>query len=157
MSTLLVDELYPGIQFDQKVTIFRDLNVRHIRPWIYVQGTLVDGDFQLEILDGATVLATSTINYADINAGKTETYAHGYIRFDFDSLALHVPENETSKEYTFRFTMQNHTEDTSNFLGICRIWDIKFYDIYGDDVVNNEPPNDSVEPAGLEIYEVRKI
>lgn len=157
MSTLLIDELYPGVNFDQAFKIFRETNVIHVRPWIYLEGTLADGDFQLEVLDGATVLATSTINYVDINASKTETYAHGYIRFDFDSLALHIPEGQSEKEFTLRFSMQNHTKDASNFLAISRIWDIKFYDIYGTGVTNNEPPNDSVEPAGVEIYEQKFI
>jgi hypothetical protein len=157
MSTLLVDELFPGAEFNQDFKIFRELNVGSVRPWVYLEGTLADGDFTLEVLDGATLLATSTITHTQINAAKTETYAHGYMRFDFDSLALHIPEGETEKEFTLRFSMQNHTKDISNYLAIARIWDLKFYDIYGTDVTNNEPPNDSVEPAGIEIYEQKFI
>lgn len=157
MSTLLIDELFPGITFDQNFKILRDTNVACVRPWVYLEGTLVDGDFQLEVLDGATVLATSTINYTTINTAKTETYAHGYMRFDFDSLALHIPEGASEKEFTFRFTMQNHTKDLNNYLAISRIWDIRFYSIYGSGVVAGEPPNDSVEPAGIEIYEQKFI
>lgn len=154
MSTLIVDELFPGVNFDQKVKIARNINVKHIRPWVYLRGTLPDGDFTLEVIQGATTLATSTINYTDINAAKTLTYAHGFIRFDFDSLALQVAEGNTEEEYTFRFYMNNHTEDQNNFLALVRNWDIKIYPAYGD-AVDGEGVNDMVEPAGLEIYEVR--
>jgi len=132
MSTLIIDEMYPGVEFAQTVKIFRDTNLAHVRPWIYLEGTLADGDFQLEVLQGANVLATSTINYVDINDAKTETYAHGFIRFDFDSLSLLVSEGNTDEEYIFRFSMINHTKDTSNYLAIARNWDIKIYPTYGD-------------------------
>ena len=156
MSTLVVDELNPGVQFDQKVKIARDINVSHIRPWVYIQSPLVDGDFKLTVLQGATELATSIINYVDINAAMTEAYFHGYLRFDFDSLFLGVAQGNTEEEYTFRFEMINSNFNSTFFLAVCRIWDIRFYDIYGTGVVAGEPPNDMVEPAGLEIYEYKK-
>lgn len=149
MSTLVLDEMYPGIEFTQKIKINRNINVVHIRPWIYLQGTLVDGDFQIEVLQDATVLETKQINYMDINDVKTDTYAHGFIRFDFSSLALQILEGNVEQEYTFRFTMQNHTKDTENFLGVVRNWDVAIYPVYGEGV------SDMIQPAGLEIYEVR--
>ena len=157
MSTLLVDELWDGVQFDQKVKITHDLQLAHIRPWIYKHGTLVDGQFRCSVYQGAILLTTAEIDYADINAAFTEDYAHGNIRFDFDSMALHVADGSTESEYTFRFEMVNHTTDSNNFIGICRQWDLKVYDIYGSGVVDNEPPNDAVEPAGLELYEYKRI
>jgi len=157
MSTLLVDELYSGINFDQPVTITRDINVAHVRPWIYKQGTLVDGEFTLEVYDGATLLASSSIDYTDINSNITSTYFHGFIRFDFDPLVLRIPEGSADKEYLFRFYMNNHTTDTGNFIGISRRWEAKVYDTYGTGVIDNEAPNDTVEPAGLEIYNYKNI
>ena len=157
MSTLLIDELYDGINFDQPITIERDLNIIHVRPWIMKWGTLVDGDFTCEVYDGATLLATSTISYTDINAEFTDDYAHGFIRFDFDSLSLRIPEGSIDKEYTFRFYMDNHTTDASNFISIVRRWEAKVYDTYGTGVIDNEAPNDSVEPAGIELYNYKLI
>ena len=157
MSTLIVEELYSGIEFNQPVTIDKDINVAHIRPWIYKHGTLVDGDFQVDVLDGATIIASTGFSFTDINAAITNTYAHGFLRFDFSSLILRVPEGSASKEYTFRFSMQNHTTDLNNFLGISRRWEAKVYGTYGDGVVDNEAPNDMVEPAGLEIFEYKVI
>jgi len=156
MSTLLLDELYPGVTFSQKIKIFKDTNIKHIRPWVYIQGDLVDGDFQLEIKEGNTSLSIVSIGYAKINAFTKLQYSHGFIRFDFKSLVLRVPEGATEKEYTFEFSMINHTRDASNYLSIVRRWEDKTYVTYGD-VINGEGINDSIEPAGLEIYEYSKI
>lgn len=157
MSTLLVDEMYPGVQFEQLVKIDRNINIAHIRPWIYLHGTLADGDFKCEILQGTTVLASTTISSALINTTKTVSYSHGFLRFDFDALTLNVSEGNTQEEYKIRFSMINHTKDTNNFLGLVRNWDLKIYSTYGTGVTNNQAINDSVEPVGLEIYEYNYI
>lgn len=155
MSTLIVDELYDGVTFEQEFKIQRDTNLAHIRPWVYKHGTLQDGDFQCQVLEGATVLATATINYATINAEFTDNYAHGFIRFDFDSLALHVPEGSAEGTYKLQFSMQSHTTDTNNFLGIVRRWEDKTYETYGTGVSGGEAQNDMIEPAGLELFEYK--
>ena len=157
MSTLLVDELYPGVTFAQPFKINKDTSLAHIRPWVYVHGTLQDGDFQCVVKDGATTLVTKTINYVDINAAMNNTYNHGFIRFDFDPLVLRLPQGSTEKEYTIEYSMINHIKDTGNFLGIVRRWEAKTYDTYGLGVINNEAPNDSVEPSGLELFEYKEI
>lgn len=151
MSTLLVDELYPGVVADQKFKIKRDISVAHIRPWIYKQGTIVDGELQLTILQGDTTLLVTELTTDQLNTIPTD-YAHGFVRFDFDSLILHVEDGELETEYTLRFEMVNHSLDEDNFIGLVRRWEAKTYDTYGDGVVDNEAPNDSVEPYGLEIY-----
>lgn len=150
MSTLIVDELYPGVVFSQKLIITKSLGIAYIRPWIYKQGTLVDGDFVCTVKDGATIIKTATINYTDINAAITGTYAHGFIRFDMDPLSITLPDETESKEYTIEFEMINHTQDPVNFIGINRSWENK---IYETTVV---APNDMVEPAGIEIYEIKE-
>ncbi len=156
MSTLVLDELFDGVTFEQEFKIERDINIAHIRPWIYVQGTIADGDLQLEVLEASTVLAVDTITAAEINAGKTESFAHGFIRFDFDVLCLRVPEGLTEGTYKIRLQMVNHTTDPSNFVGAVRNWDLKIYDTYGVSVTGNQALNDMVEPLGLEIYEYRR-
>ena len=155
MSTLLVDEMFPGVEINQEIRITKDISVAHIRPWIYKHGTLVDGDFELTILQGATELLTVSINFLDINAAFTQAFAHGSLRFDFDNLILHVEEGEIETDYTLRFRMINHTLDEANFLGLVRRWEAKTYPTYGDGVVGGEAPNDAVEPFGLEIFEYK--
>lgn len=155
MSTLIVNELYNGVAFNQNVKFKRNIMISHIRPWIYKHGTLQDGDLRVQVYDGATLLNSATVNYVDINAAFTETYAHGYLRLDFDTLQLNIPETSAEKEYIFRFEMINHITDTANFLGIVRQYEHKIYPTYGDGVVNNEAVNDFIEPCGLEIFEYK--
>lgn len=157
MSTLLVDELFNGIEFNQVVKIKEETNLVHVRPWIYKHGTLQTGELVLEIYDGATMLATSRLDYETINAAFTENYAHGFLRFDFDSLALNLLDSQTEKEFTFKFYMDNYTTDPANFIGIVRQYENKIYPTYGTGVVDNEAPNDFVEPMGLELFNFRSV
>lgn len=157
MSTLIVDELFDGVVFDQEFKIFRDIDVAVIRPWVYLHGTLADGELQIEILEGSTVLLTQTLTTAEINAAKTETYAHGFMRFCFDALSLRVPEGATEATYRFKLSMINYTDDSNNFLGIVRNWENRIRDLYGSGVIGNQAPNDFIEPAGFEIHEYRRM
>ncbi len=155
MSTLLVDEMYTGVVVNQPVKINKNISVAHIRPWIYKQGTLPTGQFKLTILQGATELKTSLIDFSDINEALPLQYFHGFIRFDFDNLILNVEENELETEYIFRFEVINYTNDSDNFIAMSRRFTAKTYSTYGDMVVDNEASNDAVEPFGLEIYEYK--
>ena len=155
MSTLIVDPLFNGVTFPQKIKVSRDVSVAHIRPWVYMNDTLVDGQMQCRILQGATELIVTTIDFSLINAAKTETFAHGYLRFDFDSLILHRAEGEEDTEYTFEFSMINHTTDQNNYIGIVREWDIASGIVYGDVDINGDPINDQISPSGYHIYEYR--
>lgn len=155
MSTLIVDPLFNGITFSQSVKVSRDVSVAHIRPWVYLNDALVDGDFQCRVLQGTTELAVVTIPYTDINTAKTETYAHGYIRFDFESLILHRAEGEEDTEYIFEFSMINHSTNPTNYLGVVREWDIASGIVYGDVDGNGDPVNDQISPAGYHIFEYR--
>lgn len=155
MSTLLIDELFTGVVFNQPVTIKKDISVAHIRPWIYKHGTLGAGQFKLTVLQGATELATSLIDFADINTNIPSTYAHGSIRFDFNNLVLNVEENATETDYIFKYEVINYTNNPNGFIGMIRRYEAKTYPTYGTGVVDNEAQNDFVEPSGLEIYEYK--
>jgi len=157
MSTLLVDELYSGKEFNQPVKIDRSINVVYIRPWIYKQGQLQSGELVVEVYDGATKLAESSLSYTEINEGIPANYAHGFIRMQFDSLILRVPEGQLEKEYLLKFYMNNHVTNFNNFIGIVRRWEAKTYPTYGPGVVDGEAVNDFIEPAGLEIFNYRII
>lgn len=153
--TLLVDELYPGIVFEQNFRIKDTIQMAHFRPWIYKHGTLVDGDLTLEVIYDGQILTTETIGFEKINEEIPGTYAHGQIRFDFDALQLNHDRKSEWTNYTIRLYMDNHTRDTDNFMGAVRRYELKFYDTYGAGVVSNEAPNDMIEPLGFEVYEWR--
>ena len=100
MSTLIQDILTPNLQINQTIRIERHINGAHIRPWIYVEGVLVDGDLKMTVLQGATELITKTINFAAINDATTDTFNHGFLRFDFDTLQLNVAEGPDASART---------------------------------------------------------
>ncbi len=152
MSTLILDELYDGIVADQEVSLKRDHNLSHVRPWIYKHGTCTT-TLTLSVLQDGTVLAQSIITPAEINAEITEDYFHGFLRFDFDALSLRVAEGNTEEPYTFRLEGSGGTD--TNFVGIVRNWDLKIYDTYGDDVTDNQAVNDMIEPFGYELFEYK--
>lgn len=152
MSTLVQDILENNESISQTFKIDRNLNIAHIRPWIYIHDDLLDGDLQLEVLQSAVVLATKTINFADINAAKTDTYAHGWLRFDFDSLQLNIAEGNSEEEYIVRLTMINHTDSLTNFIAWSRDWEDPKYPVFGSVDGGGEAVNDMVTPFGLEIY-----
>lgn len=153
--TLLVEELYPGLTFEQPFRIQKTFQMPYLRPWIYKQGTLVDGVLTLEIWKDGELLKTATIDYTEINEQIPGTYAHGQIRFDLDPMQVNHNRKEEWTEYSYRLYMNNHTRDTQNFIGAVRRYEKKFYDIYGTGVVNNEAPNDAIEPGGFEIFSWR--
>lgn len=145
-----MDELYPGVIFSQDLVIKRDVGIAYIRPWIYKQGTLVDGDFVCRVKDGATLVKEVSINYADINSNITAPYSHGFIRFDMSQLTLLLADYENEHTFTIEFEMTNSTLDTTNFIAINRSWENKIYN------TTVAAPNDMVEPAGIEIYEYKE-
>lgn len=155
MSTLLVDELYNGIIVEQPFKITEEVNLAHVRMWIYRHDDLLTGTLQMQILDGADVLATASWGYTDINAAFDETYAHGFLRFDFDALVLRLPEGGTEKEFLIKVQMVGHTTAPTNFIGLVRAYENKIYDTYGTGVVDNEAQNDFVEPFGFELFEYK--
>lgn len=152
MSTLIVEDLFTGIVFSQPIRVRRNVSISNIRPWIYINGTLTSGDLQCRVLQGANELAVSTINYVDINTVKTETYAHGFIRFDFESLILNKADQEPYTEYILEFSMINYIDDPSNYISIVRDWDGSAATLY-----NNSQTNDYIDPVGYEIFEYRSF
>lgn len=150
--TLNVDELHDGIVFPQNFRIRRSMNVSHIRPWIIKWQNPV-GELVVQVLQDDELLAESVRTATEIAAEIPGTFFHGFIRFDFESLQLnHDRENEWT-EYEIRVFTRNSGFDNQNFFGTIRQYELKIYDTYGNGVIDNEAPNDMVEPLGFEIYE----
>jgi hypothetical protein len=150
MSKLLVDELFNGVTFSQNIRLHNTVSIAFIRPWIYKQGTLQDGQFRLQVYDDTTLLKQVDIDYTAINAEITLQYAHGYLRFDTEPLVLGVDKDEEYHDFILKFSMVNHTTNAGNYIAICREWDVHKYPIFG--VL---PINDGTEPAGYELYGYR--
>lgn len=151
--TLVVDELYDGIVFEQPFRIQENISVAHIRPWIYKHQFPSTGSLTVEVFEGATLLKRVQLASSEINAQIPGTYAHGMIRFDTDPFQLNHNCNQEYTEFTMRIYMDGYTTDTQNFYGMIRRYELKFYETYGQDVIDGEAPNDMVEPGGFELFE----
>ncbi len=155
MSTLVYQKMSNEEPIEQTIRILRPTSIKHIRAWLYIQGT-PDGDITLSIYSGATLLASSTIDTATLLTPISEQYAHGMFRFDFDQLKLHINEGSVNEEYKIVLELTDHTDDEDNHIGWVRNWENNVYTVYGDGVVNGISPNDMIEPFGLEIYDLRR-
>lgn len=151
MSTLIVDELFDGIEIVQDIRLKKSINLGFLRLWIYKEGTLQDGDFTVEIYDGATLLATTVIDYQTINNEFTQNYAHGFLRIDFDPLALSVKDTELNHIYTIKIRMDNHITNTTNYIALCKEWENQKYQIY-----NGPALNDMVKPFAHDVYSYQR-
>ena len=83
---LVVTEL--DTTLDQLITSNSPNYIRHIRPWVYIEGA-PGGDLELEIRNAAndTVLATSnSVSVATIKTAfsGSNNYTHGFYQFDID-------------------------------------------------------------------------
>ena len=152
--TLLIDELFNGITFEQPFRIQKSISVAHIRPWIYKHGFLQSGNLTCEVWQAGTMLKQVQIPYTTINSEIPGTYAHGQIRFDTDSFQLNHNTNNEWTEYIIKVYMSGYT-NAPQFIGAIRRYELKFYDTYGTGVINNEAPNDMVEPMGFELFEYK--
>lgn len=150
MSTLLIDELFEDVIFEQTIRITRSAQVGAIRLWVYKNGTLTSGNLTMQIYDGVTLLKQVEIPYTDLNAAVVLDYAHGYVRFDTDPLTLNVGETESYHEYVLKFSMTGYTNDANKYIAVCREWDGPKYVTFDGPIIN-----DSEDPAGLEIYAYR--
>lgn len=153
--TLVVDELYENVVFTQEFRINRSIQLAHFRPWIIKWGTPTGGDLVLQILQDSEVLKEVRLTADEINQQITSTYFHGQLRFDTEPLQLNHDCNSEYTMYEAKLFTDGIATDVNNFYGTIRRYELKFYDTYGTDVVNNEAPNDMVEPLGFELFEYR--
>ena len=153
--TLLIDELYDGVIFENNFRIKKSLQLVHLRPWIMKWGTPATGEMVLQILRNAEVLKEVRLTSAEINAAIPGTYAHGMLRFDTEPLQLNHDRKLEYTEYTIKLFMDGYTTDGSNYFAAIRRYELKIYDTYGDGVVSGESVNDMIEPLGFELYEYK--
>lgn len=151
--TLVVDELYNGIVFTQNFRINRTIQLAHFRPWFIKWGNPPAGEMVLQILQDDILLKEVRLTALEINTNITSTYFHGQLRFDTAPMQLNHDRKAEYTEYQVKIFMDGYTTDTQNFYGLVRRYEQKFYNTYGQDVIDNEAPNDMVEPLGLELFE----
>lgn len=126
--------------------------ITDVRAKMLKHGTISDGTLTLDILDGATVIGTSSITASEFESVGS-TYAHGYFRFTLDSATAINLGSEAYKEITYRFTMSGHTVDASNYVGLIRQFDDPFVSEHGTRPASVSPEDDGwYNSYGIEVY-----
>jgi hypothetical protein len=153
--TLLIDELWPGVVFEQPFRIQKSMSLYHVRPWVYKHGNPPAGEMVLQLMSGEYILREARIGAAAINSAAPLPFAHGPLRFDMNSLQLNHDRTQEFTEFKIRIFMDGYTADANNFYGVIRRYERPFYDIYG---VGFNPEEglikDTVAPLGFELYKV---
>jgi hypothetical protein len=152
--TLIIDELFQGVEVIQPFRITRSLQLVHIRPWVIKWGNPTGGNLVTELRQGDTLLKLINTPIDDIVAATTKTYGHGPLRIDTAPLQLNHDRRNENTEYIVKWYIDGATQDGSNFIGLIRRYEAQFYPTYGEDVVNGNAPNDMIQPFGLELFEL---
>ena len=153
MSHLAINQLSNNDQVDINVRFNESKTLYALRVKLYKHNVIPDGDFKITILDGATVLAESTLTYADF-AQVTGTFAYGYFKFD---LPYSVRVNVGSVGYqdiTFRMTVSNHTNSDNAFIALVKQHELKYITEFGTYPVEASTLEEQswYSPYGLELY-----
>lgn len=124
MSDLIIDDL--DTTLTQKLTTTELVLVAAIRPHIYLEGN-PPGSLRVDIYDSSdtTLLKSSeeiTIASIKSQAGITENYFHGYIRFLIDwGLAKDT-------EYSIRLEgVSGYSATATDYVAWCRDFDLRKY------------------------------
>ena len=154
--TLLIDELFTGVVFNQPFRINKSCQSAHVRPWVYKHGNPPAGEMVLQILDSEhNILREARLGASAINLAAPLPYAHGPLRFDFPSLQLNHDRRQEFTEYTIRIFMDGYTSDSSNFYGLVRRYEQGYYPLYGDGLdETGQPLKSTISPLGFELYKV---
>jgi len=165
VTTLVTKQIENDENYDQKIRVYKTMQLKNVRLHVYKQGTLTDGVLTLSILDGTTQIASKTVDYSLLNAITTNNYWHGFISFEFDD-AVFLSTNPTDvyNEYTLRFTMSDHTDDSDIYVDIYRDYerwvsnslsDFKYVPMYGTETTDGITAEHGDEyPLGIEIYKL---
>ncbi len=140
----------------QTQRILSSIIIQTIRVKMLKHGTIADGTLTLDVLDGATVIGTSSITAAQFEAVNA-TFAHGYFSFEFtEHIKINLNKNTANQELTYRFTMSGHTEDTDNYIALVRQFESPFVDEFGTRPSSTTPEEDGwFNPYGIEIYGIQ--
>lgn len=126
MSSLILEELIEPTPLVQSITSDIDQTITIVRPHLYLQNS-PPGAIKMEVYDSGdtTLLAESselTIASLKSQAGITQDYFHGYIRFD---LNVGLSEGET---VLFKLVpATGYTFSSTDFVGWCLDYDLRKY------------------------------
>ena len=139
MTTFYGEILSDSQTLDTSIRIDRSIKVKHVRAHLFRQGLLSDGQVEMSIYEGLNLVKTVDIDYADINSVDSNTYAHGWFRFDFEVPLNHNYEN-TYTEYTIKLKIKNMT---NKLIWLVSDLNVPLAELHNDN---------SIYARGLEVY-----
>ena len=138
MSSFVAYKLTNSESFTQSIRITRNSNIAHVRVRILKFDNQTSGQYVCKVIDSFNnVLKISeVIDYTTINSIQG-TYAHGMMRFDFDSnIRLNHISTQNFTEYKIKFEKVSGTDDLQ-YISVVKPLEDYMYEMYTDNI--NEP------------------
>lgn len=155
---LAITQLQDGDTITTTMQVLKSQNIRAIRLRLFKYAS-PDGIITLTVKDGSNTYGAKSLTLAEINADIGATYAHGYVLFDFGDNGISVNKKGTESyvELTLEINLASHTDDNSNYIGLCKNFDIDFVDTHG--AISNASDMTTAQlshfqPYGIEVYSV---
>ena len=151
MSTWVCDDF--DEDFEQTFFISRITSFNALRIKVLKIGTVnPEATFNFEIVDGVDVLFNQTITADFINTNLPDNGDRADLVFEIDSFVLNRSIDDTSREYTLRFSSENYVSaEASRFLVCRRQEDDQAVPIIGDRA--DTPGRRAIEmPVFFEIF-----
>lgn len=153
MSLLVVNQLKNNEAVDINLRINKSKTIHAVRIKMLKHGTIADGVFKLEVMDGASVLDESALDMTKVAA--LGTYAQGYFKYELPyPIRINVSASSNYTEITFRISVSGHTDSDSTYLGLIKQHEFKYITEYG--VYPSPATMDEgrawYSPYGLELY-----
>jgi hypothetical protein len=147
MSTLLGYFFHQNEPVSQKFKLVFGQNVYALRPHIFKNGELLDGNLVFELYDNATLLKTETFTYLELNEQIGNNYSHGFITWEVDTRLAGRINGESAHEYELRLT---YTGSDPLKLAWVMEYENLITTMYG-----SGQANDAFKPRDLEIWTVK--
>ena len=144
MSTLLGYFFSHNEVISQKFKLTFGQMVYALRPHIFKNGELLDGNLVLELFDGAELLKTETLSYSELNEQIGNSYSHGYLTWEINTRLSGRLSNEDAHEYELKLT---YTGSDPLKLAWIMEYENLITTMYG-----SGQKNDAFKPRDLEIW-----
>jgi hypothetical protein len=144
MSTLLGYFFNTNEPVSQKFKLVFGKMVYALRPHIFKNGELIDGNLIFELYDGSELLKTETFTYEDLNQEIGNDYSHGYLTWEIDTRLDGRQNGESAHEYELRLT---YTGTVPLKLAWIMEYENLITTMYG-----SGQGNDAFKPRDLEIW-----
>ena len=147
MSTLLGYFFSHNEAISQKFKLTFGQMVYALRPHLFKNGELLDGDLIFELFDGSELLQTETFTHEYLNEQIGNNYHHGYLTWNINARLSGRISGEDAHEYELKLT---YTGSDPLKLAWIMEYENLIITMYGAGQAN-----DAFKPRNLEIWTVK--